>query len=270
MSDMPDILATICRAKRREIERLRAMGAGLLERQAEAQEPPRDFRDALASCPGVGVIAEVKRASPSAGLIRADFDPARIAQAYERGGARCLSVLTDREFFRGEPTHLSLARNAAHLPVLRKDFILDRLQVVEARALGADAYLLIVAALGPDELRLLIDAGRTLGMMPLVEVHDRAELDSALEAGADTIGINNRNLHTFEVRLEVTERLAELVPDTVLLVSESGIRSPADVERLGQCGVKGILVGESLMRAHDIEAATRALVEAGRRTAAHP
>lgn len=259
MSEMPDILAKIREAKRREIEDLNRTGRSELERTADQQDPSRGFRAALAGAPGVALIAEVKRASPSAGIIRQDFDPVEIACAYERGGATCISILTDRRFFGGEPSHLTQVRSAVGLPVLRKDFILDDVQVLEARALGADAYLLIVAALEPAELQGLMEPGRELGMDALVEVHNERELDVAVSAGADLIGINNRDLHTFEVNLEVTERLAPQVPAGLLLVSESGIRTRADVERLKDCGVKAILVGETLMRAADIETATRAL-----------
>ncbi|KPK62052.1 MAG: indole-3-glycerol phosphate synthase [Planctomycetes bacterium SM23_32] len=259
MKDLPDILKRICHAKRREAEALRAGDVAALRRRAADREPARGFRSALASAPDVALIAEVKRASPSAGVLRADFDPVEIARAYERGGATCISVLTDHEFFQGEASHLTAIRRAAALPLLRKDFILDALQVVEARAIGADAYLLIVAALEREQLEDLLAAGAELGMDALVEVHREPELDAALSAGAGLVGINNRDLRTFEVSLEVTERLAPRVPDDVLLVAESGIRTRADVERLAGCGVKAVLVGEALMRAEDVEAAARAL-----------
>ncbi|MHC4591556.1 MAG: indole-3-glycerol phosphate synthase TrpC, partial [Planctomycetota bacterium] len=217
MSEMPDILAKICAAKRGEIEALNAGALDGLAREAARQDAPRGFRAALAAAPGVALIAEVKKASPSAGEIREDFDPVDIARAYERGGAACISVLTDRQFFQGDPAYLTQIREAVGLPLLRKDFILDELQVLEARAIGADAYLLIVAALEPGQVEGLLAAGRELGMDALLEVHDEAELDAALSAGADLIGINNRNLHTFEVSLGVTERLAPRVPADVLL-----------------------------------------------------
>lgn len=257
---MPDVLQRICHAKRREIEALKATGARKLTQAAAERDRPRGFRAALAAAPGIALIAEVKRASPSAGVIREDFAPAAIARAYESGGAACISVLTDRQFFQGEPAHLSLVREAVSLPVLRKDFILDDVQVVEARAMGADAYLLIVAALEPALLGELLAAGRDLGMDALVEVHDGPELDTALSAGAEMIGINNRDLRTLEVSLGVTERLAPGVPPHVLSVSESGIKTYEDIKRLEACGVKAVLVGESLMRAPDMEAATRALL----------
>ncbi|MHC4592678.1 MAG: indole-3-glycerol phosphate synthase TrpC, partial [Planctomycetota bacterium] len=230
MSEMPDILAKICAAKRGETDALKAGDVDGLAREAAWQDAPRGFRAALATAPGVALVAEVKKASPSAGVIRDDFDPVAIAQAYERGGAACISVLTDRQFFQGDPAYLTQIREAVGLSLLRKDFILDELQVVEARAIGADAYLLIVAALEPGQLEGLLAAGRELGMDTLVEVHDEQELDAALSAGADLVGINNRNLHTFEVSLGVTQKLAPRVPDDVLLVAESGIKTRADVE----------------------------------------
>ncbi len=257
---MPDILATICAAKRREIDELARRGRAELRSAAGRPAAPRGFRSRLAAGPGVAVIAEVKRASPSAGVIREDFDPVELARAYERGGAACISVLTDREFFRGEPSYLARVRDAVGLPLLRKDFILDELQVLEARALGADAFLLIVAALAPAPLEELLAAGRALGMDALVEVHDERELDLALGAGADLVGVNNRDLRTFEVSLQVTERLAPRVPEGVLLVAESGIKGRADVARLAACGVRAVLVGEALMRADDVASATRRLV----------
>jgi indole-3-glycerol phosphate synthase len=262
MAKMPDILERICRAKRREIAALRKSNAAALAQAADRQSRPRGFRAALESAAGVALIAEVKKASPSVGLIRQDFDPVGIARAYEQGGAACISVLTDSPFFQGESEHLSRVRQAVAVPVLRKDFILDEVQVLETRALGADAYLLIVAALEPPLLDELLAAGRELGMDALVEVHDEGELATALSAGADLIGINNRDLRTFAVSLDVTERLASRVPSHALLVAESGIKTRADVERLKACGVKAVLVGESLMRAADIEAATRALLGA--------
>lgn len=259
MNPMPDILAGICRAKRTEIERLKGGDPAALERAAAAQEAPRGFRAALAAGAEVALIAEVKKASPSAGVIRADFDPVEIAVTYDRAGATAISVLTDREFFQGEPAFLSAIRSAVAVPLLRKDFILDEVQLVESRALGADACLLIVAALEPAELAHLMGATHARGMDALVEVHGEAELDVAVEAGADLIGMNNRNLHTFEVDLAVSERLAPRVPHGVVLVAESGIKTRADVARLKACGVDAVLVGETLMRAPDLAAATRAL-----------
>jgi len=264
VNEMPDILARICAAKRAEIDELAGRDRAELQSAADRQGAPRGFRARLAAEPGVALIGEVKRASPSAGVIREDFDPVELACAYQRGGAACVSVLTDRQFFQGDPAYLGRIRQAVELPLLRKEFILDGLQVLEARALGADAYLLIAAALQPPLLSGLLAAGRELGMDALVEVHDERELDVALAAGADLVGINNRDLRTFQVSLAVTERLAPRVPEGVLLVAESGIRDRADVERLGGSGVKAVLVGETLMRADDVESATRALVGAGR------
>jgi len=262
MTDMPDVLARICAVKRTEIAELHRADAAELRRAADRQSPPRGFRSAIAATDGVALIAEVKKASPSAGVIRQDFDPEAIARAYQAGGATCISVLTDAPFFQGSPTYLSRIRREVPLPLLRKDFILDELQVTEARALGADACLLIVAALQPDQLAGLMEACRALGMDALVEVHDEAELGIALDAGADLVGVNNRNLRTFEVDLAVSERLASLVPERVPLVAESGIKTPDDVRRLGECGIAAVLVGETLMRAADIAAATHDLASA--------
>jgi len=197
------------------------------------------------------VIAEIKKASPSKGLIRADFDPVAIARQYEEAGATCLSVLTDREYFQGANEYLQLARAACTLPVIRKDFIIDRYQIAEAKALGADCVLLIVSALEPRRLRELADYARQLDIDTLVEVHDEAELDIALDAGFDLIGVNNRNLHTFETSLDVTSRLATQLPAGKLLVTESGINTPEDVDAMIAGGVYGFLIGEAFMRAPD-------------------
>jgi indole-3-glycerol phosphate synthase len=259
---MPDILARICEAKREEIAALCAGDLDRLARRARAAPAPRGFREALADAPGVAVIAEVKKASPSAGLIREDFDPVGIARAYEAGGAACVSVLTDRRFFQGEPDYLPRIRAAVGLPLLRKDFLLDEAQILESRVLGADACLLIVAALRPARLERLAAGARDLGMGVLVEVHDERDLDVAVTAGADLIGINNRDLRTFQVDLATCERLAPRVPEGVLVVGESGIKGPDDVRRLAECGVKAVLIGETLMRADDVQAATGALAEA--------
>ena len=260
MNEMPDILEKICRVKRCEIEKLKAAGQDALRQAAAEQTPPRGFRAALAGADGVALIAEVKKASPSAGIIRPGFDPLEIAMAYEEAGATAISVLTDRRFFQGETSFVDSIRQSVTLPLLRKDFILDEIQVVETRALGADAFLLIVAALEPPRLRYLMKAGQEMGMDVLVEVHDEEELATALDAGADLVGINNRDLRTFEVDLEVTERLAANVPDDIVLVGESGIKTRADVERLKAAGVRAVLVGETLMRSPDLKAATRQLV----------
>jgi len=256
---IPDILAKICAVKRQEIAELKAGDRDALARAAAEQAAPRGFRAALAAAPGVALIAEVKKASPSKGLICAEFDHRAIARTYADSGATALSVLTDAPFFQGAPEYLSDIRADVTLPLLRKDFILDEVQIVQARALGADAYLLIVAALTPDELATLIAVGRGLGMNALVEVHDEAEMAVAADVGADLIGVNNRDLRTFDVRLETTERLAPLAPPGALLVGESGIRTLADVRRLQAAGAKAVLVGETLMRAPDLGAATREL-----------
>jgi indole-3-glycerol phosphate synthase len=260
MTDMPDILARICAQKRVEIDALDRAEHAEFRAAAERQSPPRGFRAALAADDTVALIAEVKKASPSAGVIRPDFDAVDIAQAYARAGATCVSVLTDRPFFQGDPSYLAEIHACVALPLLRKDFILDPVQIVQARALGADACLLIAAALDPPQLRELHAAVDAHGMDALVEVHNEAELQTALDAGADLIGINNRNLHTFEVSLQVTERLAALVPDGVVLVSESGIKSRQDIAQVKACGVDAVLVGQSLVEVPDVEAAARRFV----------
>ena len=225
-----------------------------LEQRARLADRPRGFIDALRqriAAQRPAVIAEIKKASPSKGLIRADFDPARIAAQYEAGGATCLSVLTDREFFQGANAYLQQARAACSLPVIRKDFIIDPYQIAEARAIGADCVLLIVAALDPVQLRELSSYASITGIDVLVEVHDEAEMDTALEAGFDLIGVNNRNLHTFETDLGVTWRLAQRLPAGKLLVTESGIHSAEDVQSMIARGIYGFLIGESFMRAPD-------------------
>jgi indole-3-glycerol phosphate synthase len=224
--------------------------------------PPRPFRGALARTDRVNVIAEHKRRSPSRGTIREDLRAADVAQAYEAAGAAALSVLTDEPFFGGRLEHLVAARAATSLPVLRKDFIVDRWQVWEARAAGADAVLLIVAALDDRTLRDLLLVSQEAGMDALVEVHDRLELDRALEAGAQLVGVNNRNLKTMEVSLETSLLLAPALPEGVLAVAESGIRSGDDVRRLRETGFSAFLIGESLMGAPDPGAALRSLLEA--------
>ena len=246
------ILDEIIRHKRGEIER--SMAAAPLDdmQTAAAQaEAPRDFGAALRQ-PGVSLMAEIKRASPSKGLLRPDLDPVTLAHKYEAGGASAISVLTDEHFFQGCLEDLRAVRQSVDLPVLRKDFILDPYQVYEARAAGADAILLIVAALDEDALASLHRLAAELGMAALVEVHSAAELMRALAVGPAIIGVNNRNLQTFEVTLDTTARLRPLVPAGVVLVSESGVHNRQDVARLELLGVDAILVGEALVQARDV------------------
>lgn len=261
---MSDALERILAYKRREVEeRMAAFGADFT-RDALIAPTARGFRNALlrhAQDGAPALIAEVKRASPSKGVIREDFDPAVIAQAYARGGAACLSVLTDGPSFQGAEAHLKVARAACALPILRKDFMIDPWQVTESRAIGADAILVILAAIDDGLASELILEAKRFGMDVLVETHDEAELERAARLGADLIGVNNRDLKTFQTSLATTERLAELAPSEALLVSESGIATPADIARLQQAGAASFLVGESLMRQPDVEAATRALLE---------
>src|SRR3972149_5129240 len=255
------ILDKIVATKRAEIERAKAARPEkeLRARLTEAL-PGRDFFAVLGAGGPIKLIAEVKKASPSVGLIRADFDPVAIAKIYEAHGATCISVLTDELHFQGHLDYLTAIRAAVDLPLLRKDFILDSYQLVEARAAGADAVLLIAECLDDCNLRKLFNETCELGMTPLVELYEPANLPRVLEAGATLIGVNNRNLHTFEVDLEHTIRLRKQVPDDCLLVGESGIQTHADVERLEAAGVDAILVGESLMREPDIGAAVDRLM----------
>ena len=251
------ILERIVAAKRAEVAAAKKRSPDV-EAKARAAAPVRDFIGALrAKRPAV--IAEIKRASPSKGLLRGDFDPAAIARSYEKGGAACMSVLTDREFFQGAAEHLSAARTACALPVLRKDFLIDPYQVFESRALGADCVLLIAACLEDAQMRDLESLARRAGMAVLVEVHDATELARALELETPLLGINNRNLRTFETRLETTLELLPRVPRDRIVVTESGILSRADVARMRSGGVHTFLVGEAFMRAVDPGAELRAL-----------
>lgn len=260
------VLERIARYKRAEIARARArISEAEMERRAAATGSVRGFRKALASVRAAGrygLIAEIKKASPSKGLIRADFDPASLAAAYAEGGATCLSVLTDTPSFQGAPEFLSQARKRVSLPVLRKDFMFEPYQAAEARAWGADCILVIMAAVDDAEAQALIEAACRWDMDALVEIHDESELDRALTLKADFIGINNRDLDTFVTDPNVTVRLAPLVPKDVLVVAESGLSSPADLARLAEAGVTTFLVGESLMREEDVAGATRRLIGA--------
>ncbi len=264
---MTDILDHIAAYKREDVAALRrATGQDAMEAAARAAAPTRGFLAALerAAAPGrLALIAEIKKASPSKGLIRADFDPPALARAYAAGGAACLSVLTDAPSFQGADAYLAAARAAIALPALRKEFLVDPWQIAQSRALGADAVLVILA-ISDDALaaELLAEAAR-FGMDALVEAHDAAEVDRAVGLGARLIGVNNRNLRTFVTDLAITERLAARVPPDRLLVTESGIGAGADVARLAAAGARAMLVGESLMRQPDVEAATRRLLDQG-------
>jgi indole-3-glycerol phosphate synthase len=231
-----------------------------LREQALAQTPPRNFIDALKQAGRPALIAECKKASPSKGLLRPDYDPAQLARMYAQNGAAALSVLTDEKFFQGALSDLTAAREAASLPTLRKDFVVDCYQVYEARAAGADAVLLIVAALRLGQLQELQQQIDELGMTALVEVHDEAEVDIALKIGPKLIGVNNRNLHDFTVDLQTTARLRESIPTEIALVAESGIHTAEDVSRVKEMGVDAILVGEALVTAGDVGARVRELV----------
>ena len=268
---MTDLLARICADTRAEVARRQAVhGIADLDRAAVAQTPPRGFRAALdaAAATGFALIAEIKRASPSKGVIRADFDPAGHARAYAAGGAACLSVLTDAPYFKGHEDYLVAARAACALPVLRKDFMLDPWQVAEARAIGADAVLIIVAALDDGAMAEIEAAAVERGMDVLVEVHDAAELDRALRLRSRLVGVNNRDLRDFSVDFARTFELVALAPPGCTFVAESGLRNHADLAAMAAHGVRAFLVGESLMRAADITAATRALLTGVARTAA--
>jgi indole-3-glycerol phosphate synthase len=260
---MSDVLQRILAVKREEVTAAqRVLPLAAVRAAAEAAPAPRPFAAALRAAIAAGraaVIAEVKKASPSKGVLRADFDPAAIARAYAANGAACLSVLTDRQFFQGAPEYLAAARHACALPALRKDFTIDPYQVYEARAMGADAILLIVAALDLPRMQELEALAHALGLGVLVEVHEAAELDLALELESLLLGINNRDLRTFETRLETTLDLLPRIPGGRLVITESGILTRQDVARMRAAGVNGFLVGEAFMRAPDPGAALRLL-----------
>jgi len=257
---MSDILERIADYKREEVAARKAARPIV---ETDGASPPRGFRAALerAHAPGrLALIAEIKKASPSKGLIRADFDPPALARAYEAGGAACLSILTDEPSFQGADSFLTAARDAVALPCIRKDFLVDPWQVAESRALGADAILVILAMVGDTLAADLMSEARRLGMDALVEVHDEDEMARARGLQADLVGVNNRDLRTFTVDLAITERLAAAAPPGALLVTESGIATSVDVARLERSGARAMLVGESLMRQADVTAATRALL----------
>lgn len=260
----PTVLEKIKAYKLDEIaERKRRRPLAEVEAAARAAEPPRDFAGALRTAEargGYGLIAEIKKASPSKGVIRADFDPPSLARAYATGGASCLSVLTDAPSFQGDDAYLAAARASSGLPAIRKDFLYDPYQIPESRALGADCVLIIMASLSDAQAAELEAAAFEWGMDALLESHDEAEFERALRLRSSLMGVNNRNLHTFETDLAVTERLAALAPPDRMLIAESGLVTPADLARMAAAGARSFLIGESLMRQADVAEATRALL----------
>ena len=268
MTGIPSILKRILETKAEEVAARRyRKSRATLSAMADDCVPARGFADRVRKCAaaGVAVIAEIKKASPSAGVIREDFEPARIASAYEQAGAACLSVLTDEAYFQGADRYLRAAREACTVPVLRKDFIIDPYQVYETRVLGADCLLLIVAALSPGQLQDLAGLAGEIGLDLLVEVHDEEELDTALRTSAKLVGVNNRDLHSFTTDLGTSERLRPLLPDDRILVTESGIHDAQDVRRMQDAGISAFLVGEAFMRQEDPGAALRSLFFEGDR-----
>ena len=261
---MTDFLKKICEEKISHIlNKKKTVPIYELEDQCSRVSAPRGFFDALMSAvtkEQYGLIAEIKKASPSKGIIRQNFDPAWLAEKYQSGGASCLSVLTDKKYFHGEDAFLSLARNSVSLPVLRKDFIIDPYQIIESRALGADCILLILAALSDQQAAELEDTARGLNLDVLLEVHNLPELSRALRLKSKMIGINNRNLKTLEVDLKMTEELAEKLPSDFLVISESGLFTPIDLARMAEFGVKCFLIGEAFMREDDVELAVRKIL----------
>jgi len=252
MNKLPDILHKICTDKQQELAALTVNYKAEVESRAKSAQRPRGFASKLASEPNIAVIAELKKASPSKGIIREDFNPVQIAEEYKKNGAACISVLTDEKYFSGRLDYLAQVRRKVSLPVLRKDFMIDTFQITEAKAYGADCVLLIAAALGRQKLRDFTAFAHNQELDALVEVHTESELEWALDSGSHLIGINNRNLHTFEVDISTTEKLAKKVSEPYILISESGIKKRDDIERLSKSGISAVLVGESLMRKRKI------------------
>jgi indole-3-glycerol phosphate synthase len=245
---IPGILVKIVDTKKVEVKELYKRKNEILQEIDNSVRKPLDFKAALAHAPGLAIISEVKKASPSAGVICPDFDPVKMAKAYTKGGASAISVLTDVDYFQGHADYLRQIRQHVDIPLLRKDFIIDDLQIKEAVALGADSFLLIVSILDQTKLTDLLQTGLGLGLTPLVEIHDEAELETALNAGAEIIGVNNRDLTNFTVDMGLTARLSPMIPENCILIGESGIKTVEDAAGLKKAGCKGILIGETLMR----------------------